>query len=130
VLALVIDDDYAVRQGMEVLLCKWNCEVITAAPAVRCSPRRWARDAFPISSFATTALRGEETGIAVVELLRNEFNSEVRHCWSPATRLGPIDPRSAVTCRCTQALNPARLRTLITNLLRESPLKERARRVS
>jgi len=59
-------------------------------------------------------LRGEETGIAVVELLRNEFNSEV-----PALLVTGDTAGADRSAECgdlpllRKPLNPARLRTLI-----------------
>ena len=66
-------------------------------------------------------LRGGENGIEVVELLRNEFNVDV-----PAMLVtGDTAPDRLRDAEASglpilhKPLNPARLRTLIANLLRE-----------
>jgi CheY-like chemotaxis protein len=66
-------------------------------------------------------LRGAENGIEVVELLRNEFNVDI-----PALLVtGDTAPDRLRDAEASglpilhKPLNPARLRTLIANLLRE-----------
>ena len=66
-------------------------------------------------------LRGSENGIEVVELLRNEFNVDI-----PALLVtGDTAPDRLRDAEASglpilhKPLNPARLRTLIANLLRE-----------
>ena len=66
-------------------------------------------------------LRGEENGIQVVEMLRSEFNADI-----PALLVtGDTAPDRLQDAEASglpilhKPVNPARLRTLIANLLRE-----------
>jgi two-component system, sensor histidine kinase len=137
VLILVIDSDPTVRQAMEALLGKWNAEVITAAsgmqmkdklPLVRRVPSLIISDYRP----PVPATSGRVPTLAAIDMLRGEFNSEI-----PAVLLtGDIGiDRSAPGGQVAglpvlqKPLNPARLRTLIANLLRLDE-QQRTRRAS
>jgi signal transduction histidine kinase len=136
-LILVIDADPAVRQGMETLLGKWNGAVISAASGadmkekLACVPR--VPDLI-ISDYRPRTAVNPGTGhtLAVLEMLRNEFNAEI-----PALLLtGDTGPERAHDHETVglpilhKPLNPARLRTLIAHLLRVEETQERPRRVS
>jgi signal transduction histidine kinase/CheY-like chemotaxis protein len=126
VLILVIDSDPAVRQAMETLLAKWNAEVIAAEsgaqmkdklPLVRRVPSLIISDYRP----RTPVTLGAGPTLAVIDMLRNEFNTEI-----PAVLLtGDTgverqmrDQDVAGLPVLQKPLNPARLRTLIANVLR------------
>ena len=126
VLILVIDSEPAVRQAMEALLGKWNGEVITAAsgaemkdklPLVRRVPSLIISDYRP----RAPATLGAGPTLAAIDMLRDEFNTEI-----PAVLLtgdtgierSTRDQEVAGLPVLHKPLNPARLRTLIANLLR------------
>jgi signal transduction histidine kinase/CheY-like chemotaxis protein len=137
VLILVIDSEPAVRQAMEALLGKWNAEVITAAsgaemkdklPLVRRVPSLIISDYRP----RAPANLGVRPTLAAIDMLRGEFNSEI-----PAVLLtgdtamehSARDLEVAGLPVLQKPLNPARLRTLIANLLRIDD-QHRTRRAS
>jgi two-component system, sensor histidine kinase len=138
VLILVIDSDPAVLQAMETLLGKWNCEVIAAASGEEMKEKLAAASRVPsliISDYrprAPATLGSPPPTLAVIDMLRSEFNSEI-----PAVLLTG-DTATERSARAQEVaglpvlhkpLNPARLRTLIANLLRMDE-QERPRRAS
>jgi len=137
VLILVIDSDPSVCQAMEALLGKWNAEVITAdcgaqmkdkLPMVRRVPGLIISDYRP----RAPATLGAGPTLAAIDMLRGEFNTEI-----PAVLLtGDTgierqvrDQELAGLPILQKPLNPARLRTLIANLLRIDE-QHRTRRAS
>ncbi len=138
VLILVIDSDPAVLQAMETLLGKWNCDVIAATSGEEMKGKLAAASRVPSLIISDYRPRGVPTvgagpPLAVVEMLRGEFNTEI-----PAVLLtgDTGTERSARTLEVAglpvlhKPLNPARLRTLIANLLRIEDAQERPRRAS
>jgi two-component system, sensor histidine kinase len=120
-LVLVIDDEGAVQEGMAALLRKWKCEVLTAGSGQEMLEQLVAVQRLPDLIVSDFRLRGAENGIEVVELLRNEFNVDI-----PALLVtGDTAPDRLRDAEASglpilhKPLNPARLRTLIANLLRE-----------
>jgi len=120
-LVLVIDDEAAVQEGMAALLRKWKCDVVTAGSGAEMMGKLIAVDRLPDLIVCDYRLRGTENGIELVEMLRNEFNVDI-----PALLVtgdtGPDRLRDAEASGLPilhKPLNPARLRTLIANLLRE-----------
>jgi signal transduction histidine kinase len=120
-LVLVIDDEGAVQEGMAALLRKWKCEVLTAGSGKEMLEQLVAVQKLPDLIVSDFRLRGAENGIEVVELLRNEFNVDI-----PALLVtGDTAPDRLRDAEASglpilhKPLNPARLRTLIANLLRE-----------
>ena len=137
VLILVIDSDPTVRQAMEALLGKWNGEVITAEsgaqmkdklPLVRRVPSLIISDYRP----RAPATLGAGPTLAAIDMLRNEFNTEIPAVLltgDTATERSARDQEVAGLPVLRKPLNPARLRTLIANLLRIDEQK-RTRRAS
>ena len=137
VLILVIDSEPAVRQAMEALLGKWNGEVITAAsgaemkdklPLVRRVPSLIISDYRP----RAPATLGAGPTLAAIDMLRGEFNMEIPAVLltgDTATERSARDQEVAGLPVLQKPLNPARLRTLIANLLRIDE-QERTRRAS
>jgi signal transduction histidine kinase/CheY-like chemotaxis protein len=120
-LVLVIDDECAVQEGMAALLRKWQCEVLTAGSGKEMLQQLVSVQRLPDLIISDYRLRGGENGIEVVELLRNEFNVDI-----PALLVtGDTAPDRLRDAEASglpilhKPLNPARLRTLIANLLRE-----------
>ena len=137
VLILVIDPEPAARQAMEALLGKWNCEVITAASGVQMReklPMVLRVPSLIISDYRppAPATLGAGPTLAGIDMLRDEFNTEI-----PAVLLSgdggaedsARDEEVAGLPVLQKPLNPARLRTLIANLLRIDE-RERTRRAS
>ena len=138
VLILVIDSEPAVLQAMETLLGKWNCDVIAASSGEEIKARLASVPRVPsliISDYRprAPATLGAGPTLAVIDMLRNEFNTEI-----PAVLLTGDTERSTRDQEVAglpvlhKPLNPARLRTLIANLLRidEAEAQERSRRAS
>jgi signal transduction histidine kinase len=139
VLILVIDSDPAVLQAMETLLGKWNCEVIAAASGEEMRGKLAAASRVPSLIISDYRPRGVTTlgaapALAVIDMLRGEFNTEI-----PAVLLTG-DTGAERSNRTSEVaglpvlhkpLNPARLRTLIANLLRmDEAAQERSRRAA
>jgi CheY-like chemotaxis protein len=155
-LALVVAGELAGREAMEELLSTWNCEVIAAASGAEMLTKLGGLRRIPDLIIADCRLRGAENGSAVVEMLRNEFNVEVPALLvsddsgaglpgaglpAPALQaagLGAIDAPMAGEPRAFgdglpvlhKPINPARLRTLISNLIHAPLSRARPRRVS
>jgi CheY-like chemotaxis protein len=77
VFVVVVDDEELIRDAVRVLLEQWGCEVVTAdggemARARLCESRR-----APDLLICDYRLRGSETGVDVIESLRNEFNADI-----------------------------------------------------
>jgi two-component system, sensor histidine kinase len=120
-LVLVIDDEPAVQEGMAALLRKWKCDVLTAGSGAEMMGELVAVQRLPDLIVSDYRLRGTENGVQVVEMLRSEFNVDI-----PALLVtgdtAPDHLRDAEASGLPilhKPLNPARLRTLIANLLRE-----------
>jgi len=139
VLILVIDDEPAVCQAMEVLLGKWNSDVITARSGAEMKEKLTSVRRVPdliISDYRPRAPATLGTGptLALVEMLRSEFNSEIPALLltgDTATDRAARDQEVAGLPVLQKPLNPARLRTLIANLLRlDATQEQRPRRAS
>jgi two-component system, sensor histidine kinase len=137
-LILVIDADTVVCQAMEALLGKWNSEVITAHSGAEMKEKLASLRRVPnliISDYRprAPATLGTNSALAVIDMLRSEFNTEI-----PALLLtgdtgserAIREPEVAGLPVLHKPLNPARLRTLISNLLRMEEREERPRRAS
>ena len=120
-LVLVIDDEAAVQEGMAVLLRKWKCDVLTAGSGAEMKNKLVEVQRLPDLIVSDYRLRGGENGIQVVEMLRSEFNIEIPALLvtgdTAADRLRDAEASGLPILH--KPLNPARLRTLIANLLRE-----------
>ncbi len=120
-LVLVIDDEAAVQDGMAAVLRKWGCDVVTSGSGEEMLAKLVGVHRLPDLIVSDYRLRGDENGIQVVELLRSEFNVDV-----PALLVtGDTAPDRLRDAEASglpilhKPVNPARLRTLIANLLRE-----------
>ncbi len=120
-LVLVVDDEAAVQDGMAAVLRKWGCDVLTAGSGEEMLAKLAGVRRLPDLIVSDYRLRGAENGIQVVEMLRTEFNVDV-----PALLVtGDTAPDRLRDAEASglpilhKPVNPARLRTLIANLLRE-----------
>jgi two-component system, sensor histidine kinase len=123
-LALVVQSDPVSRETVRKLLAGWNCEVLTAASGAEMLHNLKALKRSP-DLIVADGPAPAEAGSAAVELLRNEFNTEV-----PALLVsvagGTEDLGGLPVLR--RPFHAGRLRTLVNNLL-HAPV-ERARRAS
>jgi CheY-like chemotaxis protein len=129
-LALVIDDEPEVRAATEALLGKWNCQVITAGSGAEMMARLDTVPKVPDLIVCDYRLGGDENGAALIRRLRGEFNSDIpavlitgaaaQMIAGDMEREAANDPGGALPV-LYKPLNPARLRTLIVNLLKETP---------
>lgn len=118
-LVLVVDDEVAVQEGMHALLVKWGCDVLCAGSAAEVIEKLSGLVRVPDLVICDYRLRNEENGIEVIGQLRQEFNIDL-----PAFLItgdtGPKHLREAVASGLPilhKPLNPARLRTLMVNVL-------------
>ncbi len=74
---LVIDDEKAVREGMECMLSNVNCSVITAESGKAAHNIVVERNIKPAVIIADYRLREGETGDTAVEMIRDEFNDDI-----------------------------------------------------
>jgi CheY-like chemotaxis protein len=134
----VIDSDPAVLQAMEALLGKWNCEVIAAASGEEMKEKLAAAARVPsliISDYRprAPATVGAGPTLAIIDMLRSEFNTEIPAVLLTGDTAAERAARPAEVAGLPvlhKPLNPARLRTLIANLLRMDEAHERSRRAS
>ena len=127
-LALVVQSDPASRESLRKLLTAWNCEVLTAASGAEMLSNLSSLPRSP-DLIVAEGPAPAESGSAVVELLRNEFNAEVPALLvssSGGTGLTAHDLGGLPVLR--RPFHPGRLRTLINTLL-HAPVS-RARRAS
>jgi two-component system, sensor histidine kinase len=117
-LILLIDDEIDVRDGMQSLLSRWRCNVVAASSSAEILEKVSGLERLPDLIVADYRLRGEETGIQVVERLREEFNAEI-----PALIVtGDTGPDRLREVQASglhilhKPLNPSRLRALIASL--------------
>ena len=75
--ALIVDDEDAIRNGMSTVLSSWGCQVYTAESgddAVRLLDRM---DVMPNVLIVDQRLGADETGMQVIERIRDELNDEI-----------------------------------------------------
>ncbi len=73
-LVVVIDDNPQVLEATRVLLASWGCEVVVAASGAQALAQFAHSPRVPQALVCDYRLQGGESGIAVVERLRSEFN--------------------------------------------------------
>lgn len=137
-LILVIDSEPAVCQAMEALLGKWNCDVLTAPSGAEMKNKLAAVRRVPsliISDYRPRAPASVGVGptLAAIDMLRSEFNTEIPAVLLTGDTGGERSGRDQEVAGLpvlNKPLNPARLRTLIANLLRMDEAQERPRRAS
>ncbi len=76
-LVLVVDDDAEIRAGMQSLLAGWGCAVVGAAGSDDLMPQLLTLTSVPRLIISDYRLRGEDTGIAVIERVQSEYNEEI-----------------------------------------------------
>jgi signal transduction histidine kinase/CheY-like chemotaxis protein len=115
---LVVDDEIAIQEGMQTLLAGWGHFVVSAGSCAEMLERATAFSATPDLIISDYRLRNDEDGIATIERLRSEFNSDI-----PAILItgdtAPDRIREAVTSDCFLMHKPvsgSRLRAAIANL--------------
>lgn len=126
ILALVIDDEAASRHRMEGLLARWRCEVIAAASGAEVVEKLAGVRRTPDIIIADYRLREEADGVALIERLRGEFNSDV-----PALLITAATAAERRDCEASgvpvlpKPVSPARLRTLLAHIAGRSAACER-----
>jgi signal transduction histidine kinase/CheY-like chemotaxis protein len=126
ILALVIDDDLAVRQGMESLLRRWRCEVIAAASGGEVVEELARVRRTPDLIIADYRQREEANGVALIERLRGEFNTEVPALlFTAGTAAERRDCEASGVPVLTKPVNAARLRTMLAHIASTSAARAR-----
>ncbi|HKT72336.1 MAG TPA: hybrid sensor histidine kinase/response regulator [Steroidobacteraceae bacterium] len=120
-LILIVDDESAVRESMAALLSRWRCEVVVAGSGPEMVEKLVNVRRQPDLIVSDFSLRDNETGVQVVERLREEFNAPV-----PALLItGDTAPQRLREAQASglhilhKPLNPSRLRALIASVRRE-----------
>jgi len=76
-IVVVIDDEELILDAARVLLEQWGCEVVTADSGEAALERLSNSRRPPDLLICDYRLRGNETGIEVIDSLRSEFNTEI-----------------------------------------------------
>jgi CheY-like chemotaxis protein/anti-sigma regulatory factor (Ser/Thr protein kinase) len=127
-LALVVQSDAASREALRKLLIAWNCEVLTAASGAEMLSNLSSLQRQP-DLIVAEGPAPSESGSAVVELLRNEFNVDVPALLvSSSSGAGPAAHDLGGLPVLRRPFHAGRLRTLINTLL-HAPVSQ-ARRAS
>ena len=74
---LIVDDEDAIRSGMTTLLSSWGCQVLSAGNGEDAIGLLNHDQATPDILLIDRRLRGAETGLDVVERVRDELNEDV-----------------------------------------------------
>lgn len=74
---LIVDDEDAIRSGMTTLLSSWGCQVYSAASGDDVVRILAAEQATPDVLIVDRRLQGVETGMDVVERVRDEVNEDI-----------------------------------------------------
>ena len=127
-LALLVQSDLAGREALKELLTSWNCEVLSAASGAEMLATLGGLKR-PPDLIIADGPAPVESGTAVVEMLRNEFNAELPALLvsaAPGPAAAGEDRGGLPVLR--RPFHAGHLRTLINNLL-HAPVA-RARRAS
>lgn len=118
---VVVDDERAVREGMESLLRGWGCRVITAGSAAEALQQLDAASGAPDLVIADYRLRDGENGIDAIRCLQTALGSSV-----PAILItGDTAPSRLNEAAASgypllhKPVRPAKLRALISGKMRE-----------
>ncbi len=74
---LIVDDEDAIRSGMTTLLSSWGCQVLSAGSGEDAIGILNHNEATPDVLLIDRRLRGAETGLDVVEHIRDELNEDI-----------------------------------------------------
>lgn len=75
---LVVDDEKDILQGMELLLNDWGCKVTSAVSGKKALKALYKGGQEPDLIIADLRLRNNESGIDVIERVRDEYNEDIR----------------------------------------------------
>jgi len=76
-LVVVVDDEELILDAAKTLLEQWDCTVIAATSGTAALTQLAASSRPPDVLICDYRLRGTETGVGVVEAVRNEFNADI-----------------------------------------------------
>ncbi|HKY02879.1 MAG TPA: hybrid sensor histidine kinase/response regulator [Burkholderiales bacterium] len=74
---VIVDDEATILNATSLLLGTWGCKVTTAASLIEALERLGNSERAPDILLCDYRLRGNETGVQVVEALRAEFNTDI-----------------------------------------------------
>ncbi len=74
---LIVDDEDAIRSGMATLLSSWGCQVLSAGDGDDAIGLLGDQQTTPDVLLIDRRLRGGETGMDVVERVRDELNEDI-----------------------------------------------------
>lgn len=120
---VVIDDERAVREAMQVLLDGWGCDTVVAEDAAGAAQALRAADLVPDVVIADYRLRDSATGVQAIEQLQAEFGATL-----PGFIItGDTAPERLQEARASgylllhKPVQPGKLRAALTNLRRATP---------
>ncbi len=120
-LIAVIDDDLAIQQAMRGLLSSWGHRVIVAGSGQEATALLADQPIAPDLIICDYRLRGEETGVAVIQALHRQFDASI-----PAILVtGDTAPARIAEAQASgfallhKPLSNSKLRAAIRNLLRQ-----------
>ncbi|WP_418140757.1 ATP-binding protein [Marinobacter sp. MA] len=120
---LVIDNEPAVLESMQLLLEKWDCEVLTAASKAEAVQTLEQTGRIPAIILADYHLNNERTGYDAVHGVRRFLGKDIPAAIITADRSD--DTRKILRAQYLPILNkpvkPNRLRALMTSLLTSAP---------
>jgi two-component system, sensor histidine kinase len=114
---LLLDDDLAVREGLERLLARWSCQVVAAASGADAILRLEGRARPPDIILVDYRLREQAGEVTVLQRLQGELGPEVPALVVMAGGLAERrDCETGGVPVLGKPVNPARLRTLLTHI--------------
>ncbi|MYM42017.1 ATP-binding response regulator [Duganella qianjiadongensis] len=76
-LIVVVDDESIILDAANLILTQWGCEVITAQSGSEALSKLSTSHRVPHALVCDHHLRADESGIQVIEAIRNEFSSDI-----------------------------------------------------
>jgi signal transduction histidine kinase/CheY-like chemotaxis protein len=124
-LVVVIDDELAIREATQTLLSGWGCDTLLADSGDAALATLSRADRRPEVIIADYRLRDGETGVEVIERLKAGHGRDI-----PAIIVtGDTAPDRLREAQASgfyllhKPIAPARLRTLLSRILKENPLQ-------
>lgn len=123
---LLIDDEDAIRSGMSTVLSSWGCEVLSASSGSDAIGLLDRMDLTPDVLIVDQRLGGDETGLAVIERLRDELNEDVRAIMMTGDISAETDESGSGLRVLHKPVEPELLHRLLGDIAKEIKMRETA----
>ena len=124
---LLVDDEDAIRSGMATVLTSWGCEVLTAAGEEAALSLLAGTERIPDLLIVDRRLPGGDTGLALVERLRDEVNEDVHAILMTGDiSTGEEEGKLANAHFLHKPVEPAMLHGLLATIVREGRERDEA----